>query len=209
MLLHHRLLLACLIALSVMIAGYAFIFQAGLTGDSAFQARFAQIPLFAAFHVLGSGVALLLGGFQFLPGLRARRLNLHRWLGRTYLLAVLIGGIGGLMLATQAEGGLVSRTGFGLLGALWLTSGWRAYAAIRRKDIASHRLWMIRNFALTFAAVTLRAYLGIMTGFLEMDFAVAYPAIAWLCWVPNLIVAEWVILRRLAVFDPEAASTAG
>ena len=54
---------------------------------------------------------------------------------------------------------------------------------------------MIRNFALTFAAVTLRAYMGIMTGALDLDFNVAYPTIAWICWVPNLILAEWVIIR--------------
>ena len=54
---------------SILIASHAFLFQAGLSGSKDFQQRFAEIPLYAAFHVLGSGVALLIGGFQFLPKL--------------------------------------------------------------------------------------------------------------------------------------------
>lgn len=191
-----RLLLGLLIFTSILIGTYAFLFQFIQAGDPDFHDRFAQIPLLAAFHVLGSGVALLIGGFQFLPGLRARRLNLHRWLGRVYLSAVLIGGIGGIALALRADGGLAGQFGFSMLGVVWLISGWQAYAAIRRKDVQAHRIWMIRNFALTFAAVTLRIYLGI-SEVLEIDDF--YPAVAWLCWVPNLIIAEWLIVATPAM----------
>jgi uncharacterized membrane protein len=189
-----RFLLWLLIAFSILIAGHAFLFQAGLSGGEDFQLRFAEVPLSAAFHVLGSGVALLIGGFQFLPRLRARRLGMHRWLGRCYLIAVLFGGIGGIMLAGRAEGGLSGQAGFFLLGVAWLVSGWQAYAAVRRGDVQAHRVWMIRNFALTFAAVTLRLYLGIATGALGIAFDAFYPLVAWLCWVPNLIIAEWLII---------------
>lgn len=192
----QRLLLWLLIALSLPIAFYAFAFQLGLAGSAEFQSRFAELPVFAAWHVLGSGVALAIGGFQFLPGLRARRLAVHRWLGRTYLTAVLVGGAGGLIMASQAEGGLVGRVGFSLLAVSWLVSGWQAYAAVRRGDLTAHRIWMIRNFALTFAAVTLRAYLGTFTGVMGLTFAESYPLVAWLCWVPNLLVAEWLIIAR-------------
>ncbi len=191
-----RLLLWLMLALSVAIAGHAFLFQLGFSGGPDFQARFAKMPAFAAAHVLGSGVALLVGGFQFLPALRTNHLSWHRWLGRTYLIAVLIGGVGGIVMATSADGGLVGRVGFGLLGVAWLVSAWQAYGAIRRGDIASHRIWMIRNFALTFAAVTLRLYLGTFTGALGVPFPEVYPLVAWLCWVPNLIVAEWLIIAR-------------
>lgn len=189
-----RVLLWLLIGSSILIGIYAFLFQLGWSGNSEFEERFAQLPLLAAFHVLGSGVALLIGGFQFLPGLRARRTNLHRWLGRIYLSAVLLGGIGGFALARQADGGLAGQFGFSLLAVFWLLSGWQAYAAIRRRDIPAHRVWMIRNFSLTFAAVTLRIYLGLAQGPAGLDFDAFYPAVAWLCWVPNLIVAEWLII---------------
>jgi hypothetical protein len=59
---------------------------------------------------------------------------------------------------------------------------------------------MIRSFALTFAAVTLRLYLP-ASQIAGMPFPAAYSAIAWLCWVPNLLVAEWFI--RAASVAPE------
>lgn len=195
-----RFLLVLLIGTSIFIAVHAFLFQAGLSGGADFQARFAEVPLPAALHVLGSGVALLIGGFQFLPGFRARRIDVHRWLGRVYLIGVLLGVIGGLTLAVRADGGLAGKTGFFLLDVAWLVSGWQAYAAIRRGDVKAHRIWMIRNFALTFAAVTLRIHLGWATGLLGIPFEAFYPLVAWLCWVPNLIIAEWLIIAspRLA-----------
>ena len=189
-----RILLGLLIVTSIMIAAHAFLFQAGLSGGEDFQQRFAEFPLYAAAHVLGSGVALLIGGFQFLPRFRARRIDLHRWLGRVYLIAVLIGGIGGIYMAGYADGGIAGQFGFGLLGVVWLVSGWQAYAAIRRGDVQAHRIWMIRNFALTFAAVTLRIYLGVSQAVFGLSFDAFYPAVAWLCWVPNLIIAEWLII---------------
>ena len=54
---------------------------------------------------------------------------------------------------------------------------------------------MVRSFALTFAAVTLRLYLGV-SGASGVPFAVAYPLIAWACWVPNLVVAELWLRRQ-------------
>jgi len=201
---NRGILFGLLIGSSILIALYAFLFQLGLAGSADFQARFSEIPAFAAAHVLGSGIALLIGGFQFLPALRDRYRRLHRWMGRVYLLAVLFGGVGGVALATQADGELVGRLGFGLLGVLWLVSGWQAFRAIRRGDIRTHRIWMIRSFALTFAAVTLRIYMGVMTGPLGIETEAAYPAIAWICWVPNLILADWLITAR--PWKPAAAA---
>ena len=88
-----------------------------------------------------------------------------------------------------AFGGPVARLGFASLAVLWLYTGLRAYLAVRGGAIEAHRKWMVRNFSLTFAAVTLRIYLPVSmaTG---IEFTIAYPVIAWLCWVPNLVFAE-------------------
>src|SRR5262249_40150036 len=112
-------------------------------------------------HIAGAVVALALGPFQFSARLRARRVAVHRWIGRAYLLGVVIGGLGGLYMAFFAYGGPIARMGFAALALAWLYTGSQAYGAIRRRAIAEHRAWMIRNFALTFAAVTLRTYLPI------------------------------------------------
>ena len=190
--------LGALIALAIPIGLYAFGFQFAGIGDPNFHARFSATPLMAAFHVLGGGSALLLGGAQFSRRLRSRAPQLHRWSGRVYLTLVLIGGIGGATLALHAAGGLSARIGFMLLAILWLTSGTLAYRAIRAGNVAEHRRWMTRNFALTFAAVTLRIWLPTLTIGFGFPWDEAYPTVAWLAWVPNLLVAEWLILRRTA-----------
>ena len=122
--------------------------------------------------------------------MRSSRVALHRWLGRTYLgIGVLVGGVAGLVVALHAFGGVTARLGFAALALAWLYTGTRAYLAIRSRDVAAHRRWMVRNFALTFAAVTLRIYLP-ASALAGVSFELAYPAIAWLCWAPNLVVAE-------------------
>jgi uncharacterized membrane protein len=147
-------------------------------------------------HVFASAFALALGPFQFLAWLRSDRPALHRWLGRLYLgLGVLVGGLAGLFVAFNAFGGPVARTGFVCLAIAWLFSGFKAYRAIRSRDVASHRRWMMRNFALTFAAVTLRLWLpSMLISGVSID--VAYQIVAWLCWVPNIIVAELLLNRK-------------
>jgi uncharacterized membrane protein len=147
-------------------------------------------------HIVGAMLAVILGPFQFLPGIRSRRfLNVHRWLGRTYLIAVLVGGLGGLYMARLSYGGLPTHLGFASLGILWLFSGWQAYRHIRRREIELHREWMMRNYALTFAGVMLRVWMP-LSGAAGFAFLPSYLVVAWLCWVPNLLVAEWMIRRR-------------
>ena len=162
-------------------------------------------------HVFASALALALGPFQFLAGLRSVRPAIHRGLGRIYLgVGVLFGGLAGLFVALDAFGGLFAQLGFGCLAVVWLYSGFRAYRAIRARDVVSHRRWMVRNFALTFAAVTLRLWLpGLVVA--GVAFEVAYPLVAWLCWVPNLVVAEMLFNKtHSAAFNRtrrEAASS--
>jgi hypothetical protein len=191
-----------LIALSVLslgVAGYALVvygsFPLGALLHPDMRATYALYPAAIYSHIFGSAVALIIGPFQFWTKLRNQRPQLHHWLGRCYLLiGVGIGGSAGLFMAFHAFGGLPARLGFGVLAVLWLYTGYRAYRAIRARDIAAHRRWMVRNFALTFAAVTLRLYLptAMVSG---SAFEPAYIAVAWLSWVPNLIAAELIFNR--------------
>ena len=144
-------------------------------------------------HIIASMLAILIGPFQFLPGLRkGRLLKIHRWLGRTYMLSILFGGLSGLYMAQFAYGAIITELGFASLGVLWLYTGYRAYRHIRNKDLDAHRQWMIRNYALTFAGVMLRVWAPLSVG-MGADFTTAYIIIGWACWVPNLLVAEWII----------------
>jgi uncharacterized membrane protein len=154
--------------------------------------RRATMPWALAAHLVGGLGALALGPWQLNPRLRQRALPVHRWMGRSYLVAVLLGGLGGLRLATVSQHGLVTHLGFGMLAILWIGATWQAYWKIRAKDQVAHRRWMIRSYALTLAAVTLRIYLPLSQA-AGIPFAGAYQAVAWVCWVPNLVVAEWLL----------------
>lgn len=146
-------------------------------------------------HIVASMLAILIGPFQFLPWMRkGRLLKIHRWLGRTYLLGILFGGLSGLYMAQFAYGGAVSELGFAVLACLWLYSGFMAYKRIREKDLDDHRRWMIRNYALTFAGVMLRVWSPVSMA-MGAEFLAAYRVIAWMCWAPNLLVAHWIIHR--------------
>ncbi len=147
-------------------------------------------------HVVGGLLALALGPFQFLPRLRRQRwLGIHRWSGRVYLVGITVGGLFGLYVAQMAYGGLISHLGFTGLALFWLYTGYQAYRSIRRGDIQTHKRWMFRNYAATFAAVTLRLWLPLSMA-LGIDFTLAYRTIAWLSWVPNVLIIEWWLRQR-------------
>lgn len=151
---------------------------------------------FLTVHALFGAAALLIGPFQFLPRLRQTRRRLHMGLGVIYAACCVIAGIAGVTLAFGNTHGPVAAAGFGLLGAGWLVTTAMAVAAIARGRHAAHRRWMIRSFALTFSAVTLRLQLAVV-GIAALPFSPSYIAISFLCWVPNLIAAEiWIALTR-------------
>jgi uncharacterized membrane protein len=160
------------------------------------DAHFSRYILPLRLHIAGGIGALLAGPWQFSERLRERAINLHRWMGRFYLLEVALGSIAGFAMATVSEEGLPTHLGFGALAIVWFFTGLQAYRMVRRGDIVAHRQWMIRNFALTLAAVTLRNYMPLMLFGLHWSFHSTYITVSWLCWVPNLLVAEWLVRRQ-------------
>ncbi|MEQ1607641.1 MAG: DUF2306 domain-containing protein [Hyphomonadaceae bacterium] len=153
-------------------------------------------PLGIKIHSAAAGVALLVGSFQFLRSLRLRSRRLHRWLGRIYVLACVLGGVAGGAIALFSSSGPVAGWGFFTLAVLWVPFTLMAWLSAMNRDFLAHQSWMIRSFALTFGAVTLRLYLPI--GIMTAGFEPSYPVIAWLAWVPNLLLAEfWLRMRPI------------
>jgi uncharacterized membrane protein len=160
------------------------------------DSHFSQYIVPLRLHIAGGIGALLAGPWQFSERLRKRALNLHRWLGRFYLVEVALASVAGFAMATVSQEGMATHFGFGALAVLWFLSGFEAYRMARKRDIPAHRDWMIRNFALSLAAVTLRVYLPLMMLLLHWSFRQSYITVSWLCWVPNLLLAEWLVRRR-------------
>ena len=91
--------------------------------------------------------------------------------------------------------GIVASAGFVALGVVWISTTAVAYLAIRRGEVTRHREWMIRSYAATAAAITLRSYLPMLM-VAKVPLTTSYPLVAWLCWVPNVLLAEWLVRHR-------------
>lgn len=201
---HNRLLsisLGIVIFLALGVAAYSARFLDGerksflfLKSDALWESASWKFAFYL--HVIGGMVALSIGGFQFVRRWRDRNLRRHRRAGTVYFLAVLSSGLAGLYLAFHATGGTVTQLGFTGLATAWLSTGFFAYKAARRRDIAQHERWMTRNYAVTFAAVTLRLWLPLLMGAFGMTFMEAYKIVSWLCWIPNLLFVEMLIRRN-------------
>jgi hypothetical protein len=150
-----------------------------------------------AVHVAGSVVALALGAFQFVPSGRLGKVRAHRWIGRSYVLCCLVGGVSGVILAMGSSAGPIATAGFGLLGLSWIGANIIGWQSAVQKRFGVHRRWMIRSWALTLAAVTLRIYLPLLM-ISDLPFEAGYRTISFLAWVPNLLIAEWWLRRRKA-----------
>ena len=147
-------------------------------------------------HAVSASLALMLGPLQFVASLRSRFPAVHCWTGRGYVLAIAVAWLSSLPMAVHTMTGTVAATGFFALGLIWVVTTGMGVACALQRRFAEHRRWMIRSYALTAAAITLRIYLGASMA-VGIDEQLSYPFIAWLCWVPNLLGAEWYLRRSL------------
>jgi uncharacterized membrane protein len=146
-------------------------------------------------HITLGGLALLIGWLQFSFNLRINKTELHRTIGKIYVISVFISGICGLFIALYATGGIISILGFFSLGLIWLTTTVLGFKAIKKGNIELHEKFMIFSYAACFAAVTLRLWLPLLTIAMG-EFNSAYRIVAWLCWVPNIIVSYLIVRNK-------------
>lgn len=146
-------------------------------------------------HITLGGLALLIGWMQFNVKLRTNKLQWHRLIGKIYVTAALLSAAAGSYIALYATGGMVASLGFICLAVIWFYTTLTAYLEIRSSRIDEHQKMMIYSYAACFSAVTLRIYLPLLT-LLFHDFIKAYLLVAWLCWIPNMIVA-YLLVKQL------------
>lgn len=165
------------------------------------NARFFAVPLPVVLHIIGATLFCILGAFQFSPGFRRRRPAWHRRVGRLLVVSGLVAGLSGLWMThfyplyPQYQGSLLY--GFRLLfGSAMVVSIALSLAAILRRDIARHRAWIIRGYALGQAAGTQSLILLPWLLIIGTQSQLTYALVMGACWVINLAVAEWIIRRR-------------
>ena len=181
-----------LLSAGVALFSYRYVIGVGPFPDDIIGNLFAfpWLPV----HAAVASTALLLAPLQFITALRNRFPRLHRITGRIYVVACIAGGITGLPWAWGATAGPIATAGFGILAILWLWTTIMAWRLAVARRITEHRRWMIRSVSLTAAGIMLRVYLGVIL-MLPIEFVDGYRVIAFLCWVPNILLAE-LYLRR-------------
>jgi uncharacterized membrane protein len=103
-------------------------------------------------HTVSGLAALLIGPLQFSSRFRQRHLNIHRVLGRVYVVSVFVGSFTGIALAVGRPG----LPGTSMQAAAWMVYTIAAFIAARNRQIAVHRQWMVRSYAVTFTFVSSR-----------------------------------------------------
>lgn len=147
-------------------------------------------------HVFSSLLTLCAGFTQFSNYVLKHHKNIHRLVGKIYAYDVLLINFpAGMIMAFYANGHLPSKIAFIILDSLWFAFTYKAVVAIKAKDIKQHKRFMIRSYALTFSAITLRTWKIILSHSFTIDPLTLYMIDAWMGFVPNLLFAEWLIRR--------------
>lgn len=180
------------LSIAVAIISYRFVVLGMEVGFPNMAHQLVSANIMFYLHVISAPIALVVAPFQLSERFRTKSVRRHRLLGRIYCAAVFLGGISGTIIGFSAMHGPVAQTGFVVLAIIWMFVTIRAVDYVRRGQIALHREWMIRSIALTFAGVMLRVWLPAQL-VLGVPFDVAYQVVAWLCWVPNALIAEYLI----------------
>ena len=162
--------------------------------------RIDAVPAPVVVHIVAAAVFAILGVFQFSARLRRRRPSWHRRSGRVLVgagLAVAGSGLWMTLFYTGAPGGQLLWAVRLLVGSAMAAFIVLGFTAIRRRDIAAHRAWMVRAYALAVGAGTQAFTQGVgeaLFGTGELSTALSMSA----GWVINVAVAEWVIRRPRA-----------
>jgi uncharacterized membrane protein len=149
-------------------------------------------------HVYASMWVLFAGFTQFSKPLLKNNPKLHRTFGYIYVIDVLlITGPAGLLMGFYANGGVWSQIAFVSLAVLWIFFTAMALIKAKQKNFKAHRNYMIRSYALTLSAITLRAWKYGITNTMTLPPMDVYRVVAWLGWVGNLIIAEYIIRTKI------------
>ena len=176
---------------------------------------FARNPILTLIHILPALLFVILGPLQFNRSLRGRHPQWHRVSGRIYLVASTIIGFSALIMsfAMPAIGGIAQAAATTLFSVHFLFALARAFLYIRDREIALHREWMIRAFAIGLAVATIRPIVGLFIAItiatrgssalnLHTIFGIAF----WIGFLLHATVAElWIRSTRLPSAETQLA----
>ena len=163
--------------------------------------RYVQHPWVPLLHIVPGLLFLTLAPLQFVARIRKWRIGLHRGLGRILAICAATSGLFALVANFRfpAFGGISTQSATVFFGAIFLLSLTKALRHIRKKEVALHREWMIRTFALATGTATVRVFLTLLPVLSGLGLEEVFGASFWLGFGVNLLVAEvWINHTRVA-----------
>lgn len=151
---------------------------------------FFYTHVYTSIFVLFSGfLAILRKDFGFR--------NFHKNMGKIYIFLILaLAAPSGIYMGFFANGGFFSKISFVILGSFWWLTTYKAYQSAKQKRFKEHKQWMWRSFALTLSALTLRIWKVIIVYLFHPNPMDVYQIIAWLGWIPNILLIEYLITKK-------------
>lgn len=167
-------------------------------------------PVATLLHTIPGALLLALAPLQFSATVRNRFRRLHRWSGRVLLACAVLVGLSGLYFGFfHSYAGWIETAAAAVFGGFMLLAAGRAYASIRRRDLAHHREWMIRMFATALAIAVIRVISVAVHG-IARDVDLLTPQVfgilLWVGWILTLGCAELWIRHTRARLQPRPES---
>jgi hypothetical protein len=157
-------------------------------------------------HVGGGTLALSMGLFQFSGTIRRRFVKVHRWMGRLYLIGVLVGSIGAAYMGVMVSPLKAFGISLEFLALAWVMTSLMAYIAVLRRQFAAHREWMVRSYVVTFGFVLFR--LGTRNHvFGSLGQEMQPVMLAWACWAIPMLITD-VVQRWRQTIGPKRLARA-
>lgn len=179
---------------------------AGTAPDDVFAQRYVAHPWLAYLHIAPGMVYLFLAPLQLSRRFRTRHYAVHRRLGRVLLSCALLSGVLAMLLGLiYPWGGALEASASLIFGAWFVTCLVLAFRAIRGQDVAQHRRWMLRAFAVGVGIGTIRLWIGVFTTLVisrnggpegltlpdQLTFGLAF----WLAFAMHVAIGEWWLRR--------------
>ena len=139
-------------------------------------------------HIISAGIALSIGWILFVPKIRNKYMSFHKIIGNTYFISAIISSLASIFISLYDTGGKIQIIGFTILGIIWFYTTLMGFFYIKCEEFKLHQKMTVFSYSACFSGVTLRIWLPLLELIFD-DFNTTYATVAWLCWIPNLIVA--------------------
>ena len=159
-----------------------------------FQSKFYTVAFYI--HIFAGALCITTALVQFSRYILKKTKAIHRWSGKIYVFVVLfLGAPTGLYMSFFAKGSFWERSLFMFMAIFWFITTFHGLRTIHKKNVLTHKIWMMRSYAMAMTAVTFRVY-HIIFYLLDWGHLENYELSLWISVVGNMLFTEYIIYRQ-------------